>query len=130
MRRKLPQVMADEVVADELIEGAPSRNGGRLLTDDRDPWTHNAWSVSLLSTLAPPLVPGSPLSHARRDQVSWGAEEETFAQAALERQRNSPVPQHLQDEFNANPAAQWDKFYAYNKGPSVLSLCVLRRGSS
>ncbi|GAA5894088.1 hypothetical protein JCM8208_002345 [Rhodotorula glutinis] len=91
-RRKLPQVMADEVVADELIEGAPSRNGGRLLTDDRDPWTHNAW-----------------------DQVTWGAEEETFAQAALERQRGSPVPQHLQDEFNANPAAQWDTFYKHNK---------------
>ena len=46
VRRKLPQLLADEVVADELIEGAPSRNGGRLLTDDRDPWTHNAWSAS------------------------------------------------------------------------------------
>ncbi|BGP37942.1 hypothetical protein JCM10449v2_001869 [Rhodotorula kratochvilovae] len=92
IRRTAPQLMADEVGADDLIAGAPSRNGGRLLTDDRDPWTHNAW-----------------------DQVAWGDEEESFAQAALERQRSSPVPQHLQDEFNANPAAQWDTFYARNK---------------
>lgn len=55
-----------------------------------------------------------------RDQVEWGAAEEEFAAQALEKQRNSPVPQHLQDEFNANPAGQWDKFYAVNKGASML----------
>ncbi|TKA52917.1 hypothetical protein B0A53_04220 [Rhodotorula sp. CCFEE 5036] len=90
--RTQPQVLADQLVADELIKGAPSRNGGRLLTAERDPWTHNAW-----------------------DQVEWGQEEEAFAQSALERQRGSPVPQHLQDKFNADPAAQWDTFYAHNK---------------
>lgn len=49
--------------------------------------------------------------------MPWGEAEEQFAQAAIERQRGSPVPQHLQDEFNADPAAQWDRFYARNKGP-------------
>ncbi|POY76611.1 hypothetical protein BMF94_0201 [Rhodotorula taiwanensis] len=92
IRRTEPQLLADQLVAEELIKGAPSRNGGRLLTAERDPWTHNAW-----------------------DQVEWGHEEEAFAQSALERQRGSPVPQHLQDKFNADPAAQWDTFYAHNK---------------
>ncbi|BGO89596.1 hypothetical protein NBRC10512_001553 [Rhodotorula toruloides] len=91
-RRKQPQLLADQLVAEELIEGAPSRNGGRRLEEGRDPWTHNAW-----------------------DQVEWGEEEERFAQSALEKQRNSPVPQHLQDKFNADPAAQWDVFYRHNK---------------
>lgn len=42
-RRKQPQLLADQLVAEELIEGAPSRNGGRRLEEGRDPWTHNAW---------------------------------------------------------------------------------------
>ncbi|GAA5849143.1 hypothetical protein JCM3766R1_006361 [Sporobolomyces carnicolor] len=92
VRRKAPQLLADELVAEELIAGAPSRNGGRKLTDDRDPWTHNAW-----------------------DQVEWDPELEQFAVEAVERQRQSPVPQELQDKLNANPAAQWDQFYAHNK---------------
>ena len=62
---------------------------------------------------------------AHRDQVEWGQEEEAFAQSALERQRGSPVPQHLQDKFNADPAAQWDTFYAHNKGGLPFSLVVL-----
>ncbi|BGP13872.1 hypothetical protein JCM10213_002510 [Rhodosporidiobolus nylandii] len=97
-KRQTKQALADEIVADELksseelIPGAPSRNGGRFLSAESDPWTHNAW-----------------------DQVEWGPAEQEFADAALEKQRNSPVPQHLQDEFNANPAAQWDVFYKLNK---------------
>ena len=46
--RTQPQVLADQLVADELIKGAPSRNGGRLLTAERDPWTHNAWCARRL----------------------------------------------------------------------------------
>lgn len=57
-----------------------------------------------------------------RDQVEWDDELEQFAVAAVERQRKDPVPQELQDKFNANPAAQWDQFYAHNKGMSTLSL--------
>ncbi|GAA5996596.1 hypothetical protein JCM5350_006756 [Sporobolomyces pararoseus] len=92
IRRKQPQLLADVLVAEELIAGAPSRNGGRKLTEDRDPWTHNAW-----------------------DQVEWDPELEQFAIEAVERQRKTPVPQELQDKFNSNPAAQWDTFYAHNK---------------
>ncbi|GAA5968231.1 hypothetical protein JCM11641_003779 [Rhodosporidiobolus odoratus] len=91
-KRQTRQALADELVAEELIQGAPSRNGGRFLTADHDPWSHNAW-----------------------DQVEWGPAEEEFARAALEKQRNSPVPRHLQDEFNANPAKHWDVFYKHNK---------------
>ncbi|GAA5859290.1 hypothetical protein JCM1840_003836 [Sporobolomyces johnsonii] len=91
-RRTKPQLLADEIRAEELIPGAPSRNGGRLLTEDRDPWTHNAW-----------------------DQVEWDDELEQFARDAVDKQRNSPVPKELQDKYNADPAGQWDAFYARNK---------------
>ncbi|GAA5953529.1 hypothetical protein JCM21900_006192 [Sporobolomyces salmonicolor] len=91
-RRTKPQPLADEIRAEELIPGAPSRNGGRLLTEDRDPWTHNAW-----------------------DQVEWDNELEQFARDAVDRQRDSPVPKELQDKYNADPAGQWDAFYARNK---------------
>ncbi|GAA5848574.1 hypothetical protein JCM8547_004557 [Rhodosporidiobolus lusitaniae] len=91
-RQALSDVVGEVEDGEELIPGAPSRNGGRFLTEDRDPWTHNAW-----------------------DQVEWGPAEEEFAQAALEKQRSSPVPQHVQEELNKDPAAQWDKFYAVNK---------------
>lgn len=79
VRRTAPQLLADQLIAadfaqarretetdnssgkdlneEELIRGAPSRNGGRLLTADRDPWTHNAWyalfcAISLASLLS------------------------------------------------------------------------------
>lgn len=47
IKRTGPQLLDDELVAEEfLVSGAPTRNGGgRLLTGDKDPWTHNAWSV-------------------------------------------------------------------------------------
>lgn len=69
VRRTAPQLLADQLIAadfvqarsetttsnssgkdlndEELIRGAPSRNGGRLLTADRDPWTHNAWYAQI-----------------------------------------------------------------------------------
>lgn len=49
IKRTGPQLLHNELVAEELIAGAPSRNGGRLLEEGRDPWTHNAWSVLPLS---------------------------------------------------------------------------------
>jgi hypothetical protein len=50
-KRVTRQALSDELRAEEgeeLIPGAPSRNGGRFLTEDRDPWTHNAWWAPLL----------------------------------------------------------------------------------
>lgn len=57
--RTEPQPLADQLVADELIKGAPSRNGGRLLTAERDPWTHNAWCARRLQPRPPPPRPDS-----------------------------------------------------------------------
>lgn len=44
-KRITRQALSDELRADEegTVPGAPSRNGGRFLTDDSDPWAHNAW---------------------------------------------------------------------------------------
>lgn len=42
LKRTAPQLLHDEL-GEDLIAGAPSRNGGRLLEEGRDPWTHNAW---------------------------------------------------------------------------------------
>ncbi|KAK4053104.1 hypothetical protein OIV83_001839 [Microbotryomycetes sp. JL201] len=99
-KRQNRQLLADELVAptinltlgerqDDLIKGAPSKNGGRLLTDDQDPWTHNAW-----------------------DRVEWDEEQQEYARAQVERQRQTKVPQSLQAELNAHPASFWDQFYS------------------
>lgn len=94
--RSGPQPLADVLVSEELIAGAPSKNGGRLLTSDRDPWSHNAW-----------------------DKVEWDDEQQRIAEAAVERQRLAPVAEELQREYNANPARQWDTFYDNVKGRST-----------
>ncbi|KDE06680.1 hypothetical protein MVLG_03026 [Microbotryum lychnidis-dioicae p1A1 Lamole] len=88
VRRIGPQLLADELVAEELIAGAPTVKGGRELTTDRDPWTHNAW-----------------------DKIPWDREQQEQAQAAIERQKFDAVPVELQEQYNADPAAYWDGFY-------------------
>ncbi|SCZ95856.1 BZ3500_MvSof-1268-A1-R1_Chr8-1g09841 [Microbotryum saponariae] len=88
VRRIGPQLLADELVAEELIAGAPTVKGGRELTTDRDPWTHNAW-----------------------DKIPWDREQQEQAQAAIERQKLDAVPAELQEQYNADPAAYWDSFY-------------------
>jgi len=60
IKRNGPQLLADELVAEERIAGAPSRNGGRLLTEDRDPWTHNAWYEFSTLSLSQNLLPQVP----------------------------------------------------------------------
>ncbi|KAM0792501.1 hypothetical protein ACM66B_005173 [Microbotryomycetes sp. NB124-2] len=99
-KRQNRQLLADELIAgsstssttthdDDLIKGAPSKNGGRLLTEDQDPWTHNAW-----------------------DRVEWDEEQQDYARAQVERQRQSQVPLPLQAQLNAQPASFWDQFYS------------------
>ena len=41
IRRQGPQILSEELIGDELAAAQPKQ--GRLLTDDRDPWSHNAW---------------------------------------------------------------------------------------
>lgn len=42
IKRSGPQLLADQLVADELAATAGQAKG-RLLTDEKDPWAHNAW---------------------------------------------------------------------------------------
>ncbi|GAA95262.1 uncharacterized protein L969DRAFT_45170 [Mixia osmundae IAM 14324] len=73
----------------DVINGAPFKQGGRLLTDEKDPWAFNAW-----------------------DNVEWTSEQEKVAEEAITRQKQHPVPAALQEQVNATPAIQWDNFYA------------------
>lgn len=92
IRRVGPQLLSDEIIADELLADAQPK-GGRLLTTDRDPWAHNAW-----------------------DQVEWDEEQELLAQATVAKQATVPVPDDLQELYNGDPGAQWDGFYTQMKG--------------
>jgi tRNAThr (cytosine32-N3)-methyltransferase len=128
IKRTGPQLLHNELVAEELIAGAPSRNGGRLLEEGRDPWTHNAWYAPLrlsLDSRAPSLVRLTARSDFNRDKVEWDEEQEKLAQQAVEKQMTMAVPPELQEEYNANPASFWDTFYANVKGE-----CSLRRPRS
>lgn len=91
IRRVGPQLLSDEIIADELLADAQPK-GGRLLTTDRDPWAHNAW-----------------------DQVEWDEEQELLAQATVAKQATVPVPDDLQELYNGDPGAQWDGFYTQMK---------------
>ncbi|KAH8915000.1 methyltransferase [Atractiella rhizophila] len=76
----------------DVINGAPSKFGGRMLTSDGDPWTHNAW-----------------------DNVEWDEDQLLLANATIEMQKGSPVPQDQQELLNAAPASYWDTFYTQVK---------------
>ncbi|SGY40606.1 BQ5605_C003g02399 [Microbotryum silenes-dioicae] len=110
VRRIGPQLLADELVAEELIAGAPTVKGGRELTTDRDPWTHNAWYVLNISNMP---TCSYQLNHFPfiRDKIPWDREQQEQAQAAIERQKFDAVPVELQEQYNADPAAYWDGFY-------------------
>lgn len=75
-----------------------------------------------LQLISSPHLPRS----FQRDQVEWDPELEQYALEAVERQKKDPVPEELQKKFNENPAAQWDQFYAHNKGTSALSISTYR----
>ena len=56
-------------------------------------------------------------SRHNRDKVEWDQEQEDSAQIRIAKQMTAPVSLELQAEYNANPAAYWDDFYANVKGP-------------
>jgi len=74
---------------DGFIFGAATRLGGRLLTKETDPWTHNAW-----------------------DNVAWDEEQEEAASKAIEKQQAVPITPEEQERLNQRPEKYWDKFYA------------------
>ncbi|ETW78806.1 hypothetical protein HETIRDRAFT_478113 [Heterobasidion irregulare TC 32-1] len=63
----------------------------RLLTDDADVWSQNAW-----------------------DHVPPPDDQDHLVAASLARQRAAPVPDHDQQKYNATPARHWDNFYQMN----------------
>ncbi|KAG0172569.1 hypothetical protein DFQ28_010317 [Apophysomyces sp. BC1034] len=69
-----------------------SKFGSRLLKDQETVFEHNAW-----------------------DHVEWDDEQETYAQAQIQRHRGSPVPDEEQEQYYAQPAQYWDKFYEKNE---------------
>ncbi|KAI5479333.1 hypothetical protein MNV49_003852 [Pseudohyphozyma bogoriensis] len=89
IKRDAPQLLADVITADDLISGPPTKLGGRVLTDDRDPWSHNAW-----------------------DRVDYTDEQAQLAEETVAKQAANAVPDDLKQLYNADPASYWDEFYA------------------
>ncbi|KAK4701982.1 hypothetical protein P7C70_g4242, partial [Phenoliferia sp. Uapishka_3] len=89
IKRVGPQLLSDELTGEDR---AAQPKAGRLLTDDRDPWAHNAW-----------------------DNVAWDEEQDKIAQEMVAKQAAVPVPLELQEECNGDPKAHWDTFYAHFK---------------
>nr|GAT55058.1 predicted protein [Mycena chlorophos] len=65
--------------------------GSRFLTDEAEVWTQNAW-----------------------DHVPAPDDQDEIISAALQRQRNNPVPEDSQIHYNNRPARHWDTFYRNN----------------
>lgn len=116
IRRTGPQLLSDELLADELLTTTGEKKG-RVIEANSDLWSANAWCV--LSTLRDAIVDST---RSRRDRVDWDDEQEAIALAAVEQQANVPVPDELRDLYNANPAFFWDSFYANMKGEFLLWL--------
>lgn len=70
----------------------PYEFGQRLLTEDQDVWSHNAW-----------------------DHVEWGPEQMAEAEQQLAAQAQTPVNEFDKAQYNGNPARYWDLFYRNNK---------------
>ncbi|KAI8063151.1 S-adenosyl-L-methionine-dependent methyltransferase [Gongronella butleri] len=66
--------------------------GSRLLTDEDAVFNHNAW-----------------------DHVEWDEEQEEYAKSQIEKHMASPVPEDQQEQYYADPASFWHKFYTKNE---------------
>lgn len=66
--------------------------GGRILTDESSVFEQNAW-----------------------DHAPWGEEQEQHALKEIARQKLDPVPQELIEDYHANAAENWNKFYTKNE---------------
>ncbi|KAN0088211.1 S-adenosyl-L-methionine-dependent methyltransferase [Tylopilus felleus] len=65
--------------------------GSRLLTEDTDVWSQNAW-----------------------DHVPPPDDQAEYIASSLQRQRLAPVPDKDKDKYNSKPAKYWDNFYKTN----------------
>ncbi|KAI9487413.1 MAG: S-adenosyl-L-methionine-dependent methyltransferase [Benjaminiella poitrasii] len=66
--------------------------GSRLLKEENDVFTHNAW-----------------------DHVDWDEEQEKMAKEAVNTQLENPVPLEEQEQYYKNPAEYWNEFYEKNE---------------
>ncbi|KAG1372353.1 hypothetical protein G6F61_011131 [Rhizopus arrhizus] len=71
---------------------ASSKFGSRLLKQDNDVFSHNAW-----------------------DHVEWDEEQEKMAKKKVSEQLECPVPEEEQEQYHKNPAEYWNKFYQKNE---------------
>lgn len=105
------------------IIGAPARNT-RKLTADRDPWSHNGLSLLFL----PCCRAGSPSNTSlwiAWDDIEWTEEQLNDAENAISRQKENPVPEARQAEYNASPAEYWNK--TYSQAGSISSIQIYLR---
>ncbi|KAK1921735.1 S-adenosylmethionine-dependent methyltransferase [Papiliotrema laurentii] len=66
--------------------------GARRITEDADVWQHNAWDHVVL--------PDDYLEKAKE---------------IYDFQKSHPVPEAVREQYNADPASYWNKFYAINR---------------
>ncbi|KAI9276606.1 S-adenosyl-L-methionine-dependent methyltransferase [Sporodiniella umbellata] len=69
-----------------------SKFGSRLLTDDNNVFSQNAW-----------------------DHVEWDEEQEEMAREKVSKQLECPVPEDEQEQYHKNPEEYWNKFYQKNE---------------
>ncbi|KAM0749693.1 methyltransferase [Meredithblackwellia eburnea MCA 4105] len=92
IKRTGPQLLTDQLISKEVAQSGSANTTGRILTQDHDPWSHNAW-----------------------DNVDWDDNQDQLAKQMVQQQAEDPVPQELQQLYNADPKSFWDNFYAINK---------------
>lgn len=69
-----------------------SKFGSRLLTEENDVFSHNAW-----------------------DHAEWDEEQEELAKEKVLVQLENPVPEEEQEQYYTDPAEYWNKFYEKNE---------------
>ncbi|KAI8641884.1 S-adenosyl-L-methionine-dependent methyltransferase [Parasitella parasitica] len=76
----------------DKIAEKTSKFGSRLLKNDNDVFSHNAW-----------------------DHVDWDQEQEDMAKEKVSQQLENPVPEEEQEQYYIEPAEYWNKFYEKNE---------------
>ncbi|KAI8077658.1 S-adenosyl-L-methionine-dependent methyltransferase [Thamnidium elegans] len=73
-------------------EDGTSKFGSRLLKEENDVFSQNAW-----------------------DHADWDEEQEELAKEKVSVQLENPVPEEEQEQYYAEPAEYWNKFYQKNE---------------
>ncbi|KAJ1994175.1 hypothetical protein H4R33_000406 [Dimargaris cristalligena] len=87
-----PKKETSSVLESQADPTASSTFGCRILRDEAEVFTQNAW-----------------------DHAEWTEEQEDLARNKVELQKQNPVPLADQDQYNENPAQYWNEFYTRNE---------------